>query len=109
MCISKIKMQVSGIELAHQKHSQLFSKDLNSFYGAANLPKFFTPQQHDAKKSEFGGPAHHAIAVSAEFGYSDEDKGKEGIRQLILEDSPDEDSLNSEPEIEPDDKKNDCE
>jgi len=25
MCISKIKMQVSGIDLAHQKHSQLFS------------------------------------------------------------------------------------
>ena len=109
MCISKIKMQVSGIDLAHQKHSQLFSQGLNSSYGAAKLPKFFMPQQHDAKISECGGPGHHAVAVGAEFGDSDEDKSKGGIRQLVLEDSPDEDSLDSEPEIEPDDKKNDCE
>ena len=106
MCISKIKMQVSGIDLAHQKHSQLFSQGLNSSYGAAKLPKVLNPQQHDAKKSQCGGPTQLAIAVGVEFGESDEDKRRFGVGQLVLEDSPDEDSLNSEPEIEPDDKKN---
>jgi hypothetical protein len=41
--------------------------------------------------------------VRAEFGDSDEDRGRAGIGKLMLEDSPDEDSLNSEPEVEPDD------
>ena len=47
--------------------------------------------------------------MRAEFGDSDEDKGRAGVGKLMLEDSPDEDSLNSEPEIEADDKKNDYE
>jgi hypothetical protein len=39
MCISKIKMQVSGIEQAQQKHSALFSQANVSTYSAAKKPK----------------------------------------------------------------------
>lgn len=46
MCISKIKMQVSDIELAHQKHSQLFSQAKISCYSAAKKPKLQEPYSY---------------------------------------------------------------
>ncbi len=74
MCISKIKMQVSGIDEAHKKHSDLFQKISNSSDAIKNIqrkeprPKssFGRKADEERKKKENGALMFHIEPIALE-------------------------------------------